>query len=36
MPSGRLVVRQLLESNLDATIVAFVRDYDKVRPPPLL
>jgi hypothetical protein len=26
---GRLVVRQLLESNLDATIVAFVRDYDK-------
>jgi hypothetical protein len=28
---GRLVVRQLLESNLDATIVAFVRDYDKVR-----
>lgn len=26
---GRLVVRQLLESNLDATIVAFCRDYDK-------
>jgi len=26
---GRLVVRQLLESSLDATIVAFVRDYDK-------
>ena len=26
---GRLIVRQLLDSNLDATIVAIVRDYDK-------
>jgi hypothetical protein len=28
---GRLVVQQLLESNVDMTVVAFVRDYDKVR-----
>jgi hypothetical protein len=26
---GRLVVQQLLESNVDMTVVAFVRDYDK-------
>ena len=26
---GRLIIRQLLESNIDATIVAFCRDYDK-------
>ena len=26
---GRLVVRQLLESSIDATIVAYCRDYDK-------